>query len=145
MADRHTFPIAVEQRGLQQGPPADPCIMVIFGATGDLTRRELIPSLFELHAKGLLPAPFAVIGFSQGAWDTAAFREHMRRAVEVSCGHLRTWDAFAERLSFVRGDVTSAPGDAYAALSGEIARVQTSSPVQKISISGASSAPSVSR
>jgi glucose-6-phosphate 1-dehydrogenase len=126
MADRHTFPIAVEQRGLQQGPPADPCLMVIFGATGDLTRRELIPSLFELHAKGLLPRPFAVIGFSQGTWDTATFREHMRRAVELNCGHLRTWDAFAERLSFVRGDVTSPPGDAYAALSDEIARVQSS-------------------
>lgn len=117
-------PIAVEQRGLQQGPPADPCIMVIFGATGDLTRRELIPSLFELHAKRLLPEPFAVIGVSQGAWDTAAFREHMREAVEVSCGHLRTWDAFAERLSYVRGDVTSEPGSAYAALAAEIARVE---------------------
>ena len=123
MADRHMFPIAVEQRGLQQGPPADPCIMVIFGATGDLTRRELIPSLFELHAKRLLPEPFAIIGVSQGSWDTAAFREHMRQAVEASCGHLTAWHTFVERLSFVRGDATS--GDAYAALTAEITRVQS--------------------
>jgi glucose-6-phosphate 1-dehydrogenase len=99
--------------------------MVIFGATGDLTRRELLPSLFELHRKQLLPEGFAVIGFSQGQWDSAAFRDEMRRAVEHSCGRAPDWDAFARRLSFVRGDATSGPHEGYAALAEEIDRVRS--------------------
>jgi glucose-6-phosphate 1-dehydrogenase len=98
------------------------CVMVIFGAGGDLTRRELIPSLFELHRKQLLPAGFAVVGFSYGGWTTTVFREEMRRAVEHSCGNAASWDTFAPRLSFIGGDATS--GDDYLRLAAEIARVQ---------------------
>jgi glucose-6-phosphate 1-dehydrogenase len=123
MTDRLPFDVA--QLGIQPGTPPDPCIMVIFGAGGDLTRRELVPSLFELHCKRLLPERFAVIGFSQSRWDTAAFRETMRGAVQESCGSLTDWDLFAQRLSFVAGDATSAPHQAYAALAAEIARVQS--------------------
>lgn len=115
----------VETRGLRRGAPAEPCVVVIFGAAGDLTRRELLPSLFELHGKKLLPEHFALVGFSQGTWDTAAFRGEMRRAVEKSCGHTNDWDAFAERLSFVGGDAASAPEQGYAALATEIKRVQS--------------------
>ena len=82
--------------------------MVIFGAAGDLTRRELLPSLFELHRKHLLPERFAVVGFSHREWDSAKFRDEMRRGVEQSCGGATDWDAFAPRLSFVSGDATSA-------------------------------------
>jgi glucose-6-phosphate 1-dehydrogenase len=114
----------VEERGLRRGDPVEPCVMVIFGATGDLTRRELLPSLFELHRKQLLPERFAVIGFSQGEWDSAAFRREMRRAVDASCGGTPDWESFAERLSFVRGDAASAPPDGYAALIAEIDRVR---------------------
>jgi glucose-6-phosphate 1-dehydrogenase len=118
-------PFDVAQRGMQAGPPPDPCVMVIFGAGGDLTKRELIPSLFELHGQGLLPDPFAVIGFSHGSWDTAAFRDAMRRAVEENCRSCGGWDQFAHRLSFVSGDASSAPDGAYASLASEIARVQS--------------------
>jgi glucose-6-phosphate 1-dehydrogenase len=111
--------------GLQTGPPPDPCVIVIFGAGGDLTRRELVPSLFELHGQRLLPDPVAVIGFSQSGWDTAAFRERMRGAVQDNCRSVRDWDSFATRLSFVAGDAASDPKDAYAALASEIARVQS--------------------
>ncbi len=99
--------------------------MVIFGAAGDLTRRELLPSLFELHRKHLLPERFAVVGFSHRKWDSAKFRDEMRRAVEQSCGGATGWDAFAPRLSFVSGDATSAPQEGYAALAAEIGRVQS--------------------
>ena len=121
---KHPRTVQVDARGLQRDSLADPCVMVIFGASGDLARRELLPSLFELHNKRLLPEPFAVIGFSHGQWDEAAFREEMRRAVEGSCGHVPDWDSFAPRLSFVRGDATSPPDDAYAALAAEIERVR---------------------
>jgi glucose-6-phosphate 1-dehydrogenase len=117
--------VDVTELGIHSGPPPDPCIMVIFGAGGDLTRRELVPSLFELHAKRLLPEHFAVIGFSKSGWDTEAFRDAMRTAVQEHCRTRGEWDQFAERLSFVAGDAASAPPDAYAALASEIARVQS--------------------
>ena len=123
MTDGPRFDVA--QLGMQPGAPPDPCIMVIFGAGGDLTRRELVPSLFELHGKRLLPEKFAVIGFSKSDWDTAAFREAMRGAVREHCRSFGDWDQFARRLSFVAGDAASAPHDAYAALASEIARVQS--------------------
>lgn len=115
----------VEERGLRRGAPVHPCVMVIFGAGGDLTRRELVPSLFELHRKQLLPERFAVVGFSHTEWESATFRDEMRRAVEQSCGGTQDWEAFARRLSFVRGDATSAPDEGYAALAEEIERVQS--------------------
>lgn len=121
--DRHA--VDADERGLRPGAPIEPCVMVIFGAAGDLARRELLPSLFELHGKQLLPERFAVIGFSQGGWDSTTFRDEMRRAVEQSCGGMQDWQAFARRLSFVGGDATSGPHEAYAALAAEIDRVQS--------------------
>jgi glucose-6-phosphate 1-dehydrogenase len=97
--------------------------MVIFGAGGDLTRRELIPSLFELHRKGLLPEPFAVVGFSYGELNSTGFRDGMRQAVELSCGSLAGWESFAPRLHFIGGDATALPD--YARLAEEIGRVQS--------------------
>ena len=115
----------VERPNVRRGIPADPCVMVIFGAAGDLTRTELLPSLYELHRKQLLPDAFAVIGFSRRQWSVEQFRDEMRGAVEKSCGKLRNWDEFARRLSFVSGDATSAPGDGYAALEDEIDRMRS--------------------
>lgn len=123
MPARHAFD--VEERGLRRGTPVDSCVMVIFGAAGDLTRRELVPSLFELHRKQFLPERFAVVGFSQDAWDSTNFRSEMRQAVEQSGTAMQDWEAFAQRLSFVGGDATAAPQDAYAALTAEIDRVRT--------------------
>ncbi|HYW87657.1 MAG TPA: glucose-6-phosphate dehydrogenase, partial [Chloroflexota bacterium] len=45
--------------------PAPPCVMVIFGASGDLTHRKLIPALFDLHKAGLLSKQFSVLGYSR--------------------------------------------------------------------------------
>jgi glucose-6-phosphate 1-dehydrogenase len=107
-----------------RGALADPCVIVIFGALGDLSRRELLPSLFELHRKQLLPPAFAIVGFSKGTRTAEQFRDEMRPGVEASCGELQRWDAFAARLSFVGGDAESAPHEGYARLAAEIARVQ---------------------
>src|SRR5918999_5713714 len=103
----------VERSPARDEVPADPCVMVIFGAAGDLTRTDLLPSLYELHRKHLLPEAFAVIGFSRRKWSAEQFRDDMRRAVEKSCGTLSAWDGFAPRLTFVSGDATSAPGEGY--------------------------------
>ena len=113
--------IDVESRGLRRGAPADPCVIVIFGASGDLARRELLPSLFELYRKRLLPEAFAVIGTAPRDWSSDQFRDHMHGAVTEHCeGEKHHWSAFAERLSYVQGDASSAPDDDYAALAAAI-------------------------
>lgn len=58
-----------------QAPPAPPCVMVIFGASGDLTRRKLVPALFNLRRSGLLTDRFAVLGISRQPLSDEAFRE----------------------------------------------------------------------
>lgn len=84
---------------------ADPCLMVIFGASGDLARRSLLPSLFELARDGLLPDPFVVLGMARSDWDDDAFRRGMREAVAPDGSEAReVWDSFAEKLHYLAGD-----------------------------------------
>ncbi len=87
--------------------PAGPCVMVIFGATGDLTRRLLIPSLYNLGRLKLLPQEFAVVGFAIGAKDEEEFRAQIRDALaEHIPGGLERdiTDRLMERLSFIPSD-----------------------------------------
>ena len=60
----------------------DPCLMVIFGASGDLTKRMLIPSLYELFLDDLLPENFTVVGFSRKEMDTDAFQEMLKEGIK---------------------------------------------------------------
>jgi glucose-6-phosphate 1-dehydrogenase len=91
--------------------------MVIFGATGDLTSTELLPSLFELFCKKLLPERFAVIGFARRDWSTEHFREVARQAIEDGCAwEPEAWNDFARRLGYVRGDATGPAQEGYADL-----------------------------
>src|SRR2546423_6269170 len=59
----------------------DPFTLVIFGASGDLARRKLIPALFHLQESGYLPENFAVIGFSRTPMSDEAYRDAMRKAL----------------------------------------------------------------
>jgi glucose-6-phosphate 1-dehydrogenase len=72
-------PLAEE---LTAGRRARPCVLVIFGASGDLTRRKLVPSLMGLAADGLLPPGFAVAGFARRAKTDAEFRAELLAGVE---------------------------------------------------------------
>ena len=58
-------------------PPAEPCILVIFGASGDLTKRLLMPALYNLACDGLLPEQFAIVGMAMDELTTESFRERM--------------------------------------------------------------------
>ena len=58
--------------------PAPPSTVVIFGATGDLTKRKLVPALFNLAAGGLLPDEFAIVGFGRTEMSSEQFRDHLR-------------------------------------------------------------------
>jgi glucose-6-phosphate 1-dehydrogenase len=55
-----------------------PTILVVFGTTGDLMARKIVPSLFHLHGRGLLPERMRVVGFGRREWDDARLREHVR-------------------------------------------------------------------
>jgi glucose-6-phosphate 1-dehydrogenase len=88
--------------------PHPPCLLVIFGASGDLTRRLLIPDLFGLHREGLLPEGFAVLGVSRTAYTDDAFRSLLKDAArERGAGTLdgAQWDAFAARLFYQSADL----------------------------------------
>jgi glucose-6-phosphate 1-dehydrogenase len=58
-----------------------PNTLVIFGAAGDLTRRKLLPAVYNLYLDGLLPEAFAVVGFTRRDWDDATFRKEARAAI----------------------------------------------------------------
>src|ERR1700685_277729 len=84
-------------------------VIVLFGATGDLAKRKLLPGLFHLHAAGLLPREYRVIGSSpaQYALTDKQFKEHAEEACADFCITKPTdpsWPSFAERLSFAAAD-----------------------------------------
>ena len=60
------------------------CIIVIFGASGDLTRRKLIPALYDLYRKGLLPEGFGVLGVSRTKLTDTSFRNQLAESLEES-------------------------------------------------------------
>lgn len=86
---------------------ADPCILVIFGASGDLTRRKLLPAIYNLAEDGLLPKPFAVLGVARPPIDDARYRSDMRERVAKAEGEALdagAWSRIEQRLHYVSGD-----------------------------------------
>jgi glucose-6-phosphate 1-dehydrogenase len=90
-------------------PYADePFSLVIFGASGDLTRRKLVPALWSLYAARTLPEPFTIIGTARTELTDEAFRAQMRDAVEqfarLKIPAPPVWSRFAQSLYYVPGD-----------------------------------------
>ena len=109
-------------------PPApDPFTLVVFGASGDLTRRKLIPAIYRLWCAGLLPDDFCVMGFARRDKTDATFRQELRDAMPpaMTCDGAPTtdaqWAAFAERLFYHRGDYDSA--ESFAQLEARLAEI----------------------
>src|SRR5688500_15827981 len=94
------------REGLRLERTPEPCAIVIFGATGDLTRRKLVPALYALAHDRLLPANFATVGFARRDWDDNAFRGNMKEAVEEfgKGVHSGVWESFEETLYYSRGE-----------------------------------------
>ena len=93
----------------RSGPRPDNHVIVLFGATGDLAKRKLLPGLFHLAVAGLLPEKYRIIGSAPAkfALGTEAFREHARQAAEqfgTSKPEAGGWDAFAANLTFASAD-----------------------------------------
>ena len=82
---------------------ADPCTFVVFGATGDLTHRKLIPALFRLSKQKLLHPQTAIIGFSRREMTSEQFREDMKRTVQDAGASPPEWERFANALFYQPG------------------------------------------
>jgi glucose-6-phosphate 1-dehydrogenase len=93
--------------GEQPGRPADPCVMVLCGASGDLTKRKLIPALCNLAKANLLARDFALIGFARDEMTTDAFRQQLSQDIKTfatSPVELELWDWFLRRIYYLSGD-----------------------------------------
>ena len=80
--------------------------LLIFGASGDLTQRKLIPALYNLYRKHRLPQAIQIVGAARTPLDHGAFRDKMRQSVQTFSGDTfdsNTWNSFAERLWYVGG------------------------------------------
>ncbi len=80
--------------------PQDSCSIVIFGATGDLTAKKLMPALFNLYQHGGFPKPFAIIGCGRTPLDDNRFREKMKSHLQSFRPRTDCWEDFAARLYY---------------------------------------------
>ncbi len=106
---------------LDMNPTAAPCVMAIFGATGDLTKRKLIPALCNLAQDKLLPEQFAIVGFATNDYTTESFRKMLGEEIPKYAPtpvDLKFWDGIAERIYYVRGDFQDA--EAYKRLKDQV-------------------------
>ncbi|MBI5191247.1 MAG: glucose-6-phosphate dehydrogenase [Nitrospirae bacterium] len=84
-----------------------PCCMVVFGASGDLAHRKLLPSIYRLFARGHMPDDFAVVGTAMEPWDDTDYRARMRDAVKEAAPEDYSdekWARFARNLYYVQGE-----------------------------------------
>src|SRR3954449_12191340 len=101
-----------------RGHRAPPCAMVIFGASGDLTRRLLMPALYNLVRARRIPNNFAIIGVDRSDWSEDRFRSYLAEGVrgfisDTATGSVSepfdpdSWDVLASCMTRVSGDVTN--------------------------------------
>jgi glucose-6-phosphate 1-dehydrogenase len=101
----------------RQAKPADPCAMVIFGATGDLTKRLVMPALYNLLRTKVLPEHFALIGVARAEGTAESWRDELYGMLKSFVGNPAaefdiddideaTWKRLAERMVYVQGDLT---------------------------------------
>lgn len=88
----------------QKSRTSDPCILVIFGATGDLTSRKLLPAIYNLKREGQLPTHFACVGFARREKTHDQFREEMKEGISkfsrVKPIEESLWDTFKDKMFY---------------------------------------------
>ena len=100
--------------GLQLRRRPDSCILVIFGASGDLTAKKLMPALYALMFRRLLPPRFAVVGVARSEGDDESYRSDMKEAVQK---HARdefrddVWDELAQSMHYLSTDFADDGGE----------------------------------
>ena len=100
---------------------AGPCGVILFGVTGDLSRKKVMPAIYDLANRGLLPPGFALVGFARRDWADEDFAQLVHDNVRE---HSRTpfreevWDQLAQGIRFVEGDLGDP--EAYARLKATV-------------------------
>jgi glucose-6-phosphate 1-dehydrogenase len=100
--------------GLESTLTPEPCVLVVFGASGDLTRRKIFPALYELALRDLLPESFAVLGVARTEWSDDEFRRRMEAAVrEFARDEFRqdVWDEIAAAAFYLGTDIADESGE----------------------------------
>ena len=99
-------------RSEQGRKTVEPCSIIIFGASGDLTSRKLVPALYQLFRERQIPAAFRVVGFARREKTDASWRAELRQALDqfsrTKPVEEPVWQAFAANLSYCQGDLTDA-------------------------------------
>jgi glucose-6-phosphate 1-dehydrogenase len=97
------------REGVRLERTAEPCTVIIFGASGDLTKRKLVPALYRLTQERLLPAEFAILGFARSENTDEEFRAKMKDAVatygEAKRVDEEIWDSFAKGIYYLPGNI----------------------------------------
>ncbi len=84
----------------------EPCALVVFGVTGDLARKKLIPAVYDLANRGLLPADFVLLGFARRDWGDGEFAEIAKKAAKASARtdwNEDVWERLAGNIMFLPG------------------------------------------
>jgi len=105
MPNQSSHPLEEENRASRT---IDPCIVVIFGATGDLTGRKLAPALYNLGKDGMLPANFATVGFARREKSHQEFRDELKEDIN-SYSRVKPidepfWKNFQEQIFYHRSE-----------------------------------------
>jgi glucose-6-phosphate 1-dehydrogenase len=94
--------------GLRKERVPEPQILVIFGASGDLTQRKLVPAIYQMRRDRRLPPEVTVVGVARRPWSHDYFREQMREGIEEfggGIGNEELWQDFAKGLYYCPGDI----------------------------------------
>ena len=86
---------------------AGPCVLVMFGVTGDLSRKKLMPAVYDLANRGLLPPGFGLVGFARRDWEDEDFAKVVHDAVAERARtpfREEVWEQLLEGIRFVRGE-----------------------------------------
>ncbi len=97
--------------GLQQERTPEPLILIIFGASGDLTQRKLIPAIYQLKKERRLPPELTVVGVARRDWSHEYFRQHLKEGIEKfsdGISNEELWNSFSEGLFYCSGNMDEA-------------------------------------
>ena len=116
--------LEIEEKGLIKGELPGSCLKIIFGASGDLAHRELLPALYSLRTHKLVTEPWAIIGFDVKEFDDNSFRKEMESAVKTYGEYEQeSWNEFAMHLYYIQGDFSKA--ESFIKLSEKINEVRS--------------------
>ena len=106
---------------------ADPCVIVIFGASGDLVSRKLMPSLYEMYVRGDLPEQTCILGISRTRLSDDAWRDKLTTWVKKHANKFDndSWQKFAKRIYYHAGSATEL--EIYPSLSKRISEISNQS------------------